>query len=378
MLRLSGTPRSSFGEWSLTLRGLSAVAAGCLLITSLAGCQYLGLAGTVGSEVTPGDQNGIETSATEPETASTTAGESTPNSQANQASNEATASAIEAGVGVDWTNQRALMIGTFNVQKFGESKLSKPEVMNRLRELAYPFDVLAIQEIVSQDVPVIQEFVKTLNQQFNANFNYVASPWLGDTSYKERYAFIFDASRVKLLEQPFVISDPENKVHREPLVARFSVRPAPGQTPFTFVLVNVHTDPDVAAVEMDQVSLWINFLEKLYEGQEDDILVLGDFNLDPQKIFSETQFAGRPEWQSVLDNTVTTNLSGNKSYDNILLRADRTGEYLRRSGVVDFATKFKLSEEEAKDISDHLPVWAGFSMRERAAEVATAAETTIR
>ena len=116
---------------------------------------------------------------------------------------------------------RLLMVGSFNIQRFGETKASKPEVMAHLETIALPFDVLAIQEVQSKDKKVIKDFIEALNQKHQAHFNYVTSPFLGSNDYKESYAFIYDTSRVSLVETPFYIADPEDKMMREPLVARF-------------------------------------------------------------------------------------------------------------------------------------------------------------
>lgn len=262
------------------------------------------------------------------------------------------------------SSQRPLMVGTFNIQKFGETKMSKSDVIAKLEQIALLYDVLAVQEVVSQDANVIKNFVTELNKKHNVTFNYVTGPWMGDTSYKESYAFIYDTNRVSLVEHPFVVADPENKMHREPLVARFQVRSETDPNPFSFVMVNVHTDPDVAAAEMDHVSDVINYLETLYNGTEDDILVVGDFNLAPDKIRAETKFAARTQWDSVLGPAVMTNTASNKSYDNIMYREDATDEFLGNCGVINLMAKFHLQPDQAKEISDHMPVWAAFSLTE--------------
>ncbi len=351
----------------------------CLVLPGmgLSGCSYLGLDFLSSKSTAATDESGAvtDTGAVPEAGATPSAAGATdaalPGAPLNGAPLTGTTT-MSAGSGGSLRGQRPLMIGTFNVQRFGESKMGKPDVMKHLRELALPFDVLAIQEVVSKDVKIIQEFVTKLNDEYNVQFNYITSPWLGDTSYKERYAFIYDTSRLTLLEQPFVLSDPENKLHREPLVARFAVRADESENPFTFVLVNVHTDPDVAVAEMDFISDLVNVLQSTYAGQEDDLMILGDFNLDPKKIFEDTKFAGRTDWASVLDPTVMTNTAGTKSYHNILFSPSRTEEFLNRKGVINFKQKFALTDDSAKEISDHMPVWAAFSLTESATRVADA------
>jgi len=262
------------------------------------------------------------------------------------------------------TAARPLLIGSFNIQRFGESKSANAVVMDRLMELTYPFDVLAIQEVVSQREAVVQNFVAKLNEKYNAQFNYVIGPFVGRTTYVERFAYVYDSRRVRVLEQPYIIADPEDKLHREPLVVRFQVRDELSPRPFTFLMVNVHLDPKEAIAEMDHISDVLNTLQSNYAGREDDVLILGDFNLSPSQILTKTKFSARPQWRTVLDDRVMTNTRRTKAYDNIVYHVDNTSEFLQRQGAIDLQDRFRISVEEALEISDHVPIWAAFSLDE--------------
>jgi hypothetical protein len=65
----------------------------------------------------------------------------------------------------------------------------------------------------------------------------------------------------------------------------------------------------------------------------------------------------------VLRDTAT-NTRGNNHYDNILLDVRATSEFTGQSGAFDFLRQFNLTVEQALLISDHLPVWAEFSVQE--------------
>lgn len=269
-----------------------------------------------------------------------------------------------AGTRPPGTGPRPLLIGSFNIQRFGESKSANAVVMDRLMELTYPFDVLAIQEVVSQKEAVVQNFVAKLNEKYNAQFNYVIGPFVGRTTYVERFAYVYDSRRVKVVEQPYIIADPEDKLHREPLVARFQVRDELSSRPFSFLLINLHLDPTEGIAEMDHVSGLLNKLESDYAGKEDDVLILGDFNLSPSQILTNTQFSTRPQWRTILDDRIMTNTRRTKAYDNFVYHVERTAEFLQRQGAIDLQDRFRISVEEALEISDHLPVWAAFSLDE--------------
>src|SRR5204863_6411769 len=56
--------------------------------------------------------------------------------------------------------------------------------------------------------------------------------------------------------------------------------------------------------------------------------------------------------------------TGRAQYDNLVFDRTATQEFLGRSGVFDFLREYNLSEAQAKQVSDHLPVWAEFSIYE--------------
>ena len=61
---------------------------------------------------------------------------------------------------------------------------------------------------------------------------------------------------------------------------------------------------------------------------------------------------------------VPTNTRGDKTYDNILFDRNATTEYLGQAGVLDVVREFNLTQEQALKVSDHLPIWAEFSVYE--------------
>ncbi|MBL8854589.1 MAG: hypothetical protein JNK57_11535 [Planctomycetaceae bacterium] len=352
-----------------------------VLLPTASGCGYF-------SSTTSADGTGAETSTETAEVATETGSEkpiepaTTPTSSVGsvpQLPKSASDSSTPTRINPNPTTARPLMLGSFNIQRFGESKSVNETVMNRLLEIAYPFDVLAIQEVVSQKEPVVQDFVTKLNAKYGAKFNYVVGPFVGRTSYVERAAYVYDTSRVKVLEQPFMLADPDDKLHREPLITRFQVREDLSASPFSFVMVNLHLDPEDGVAELDHVSDLLNVLQSMFQGQEDDFLFVGDFNLSPGKMFSETKFASRPEWKPVLDDSVMTNTRKDKAYDNMLYHVENTSEFLRRQGVIDLAARFRITLDETLEISDHLPIWAAFSLEESGPQnVASGTATTVR
>ena len=128
---------------------------------------------------------------------------------------------------------------------------------------------------------------------------------------------------------------------------------------FTFTLVNVHTDPDIVATEMSVMDDVYRVVRD--DGRdEDDVIILGDFNADSEHLGELGQISGIT-WAI---SGLPTNVRRTEQYDNIIFHRDATKEFVGRSGVVDFMRDYNLSTEEALEVSDHLPVWAEFSIYE--------------
>ncbi len=256
-------------------------------------------------------------------------------------------------------NGQTIRIASFNIQVFGNTKANKPHVMQDLADIVNQFDVVAIQEVRSKDEFLIPDFVQLVNQS-GRRFDRVIGPRVGYTTSKEQYVFLFDTQKIEVDRQSvYTVSDPDGLLHREPLVATFRTRVDLDRA-FTFTLVNMHTDPDIAQQEMDVLAQVYKVVRRSSRG-EDDIILLGDFNVDDRHLGRLGQIPG----MSPLIAGVWTNTRQNRQYDNLLIHQPSTTEYSGRSGVFDFMRFKNLSLQQALKVSDHFPVWAEFSIYER-------------
>ena len=258
-------------------------------------------------------------------------------------------------------------IATFNIQVFGQSKLDKPEVVDVLAQVVRQFDVVAVQELRSREQDVIPRFLEHVNAD-GARYDSVVGERVGRTSSKEQYVYVYDATRIEV--DPASVrttADPSDLLHREPLVARFRVRGPPTESAFTFTLVNIHTDPDEVTAEVNALDDVLRHVRRA--GGEDDVILLGDLNADFAHL---GELAAVPNIHWVI-NGEPTNTRRTESYDNILFDHLTTREYTGRFGVLDLQSAHRLSEDQALEISDHMPVWAEFSAIEhRAGRIAEA------
>jgi len=252
-----------------------------------------------------------------------------------------------------------IRIASFNIQVFGEKKASQPEIMMTLGKIVREFDLVAIQEIRSQDERLLVRFVSQLNET-GRRFCFVISPRLGSSSYKEQYAFIFDTQTVQLDgSHSYTIYDPDDLLRREPHVGWFRTNHADARQAFTFSLVNLHLDSRTPDREIQHLNQIFRAIRNDGRG-EDDVIIVGDFNLPGAEIGPRAERSGLT-W---LINNQPTNVRNTRQYDNIIIDRLATTEFTGRSGVFDFLREYNLSMDQALRVSDHLPVWAEFALTE--------------
>ncbi|MEZ6134091.1 MAG: endonuclease/exonuclease/phosphatase family protein [Pirellulaceae bacterium] len=261
-----------------------------------------------------------------------------------------------------------VLIGSFNIQRLGPSKLADGFVMEKFAQIIRLFDVIALQEITSKDQRTLDALVTEVNR-LGGQYSYTISPRIGRTGYLEQYAFVFDATRIAGgPEFCYVVQDDADVLHREPFVGRFRTLFPTG--PFQFSLINIHTDPDEIAYELDVLATVFKNVRE-YEYPEDDVLLLGDLNADPNKF---QQLGKIPGIMPLIDG-LPTNTRKNKTLDNILIDRQMTGEFTGRAGVIDMESVFQLQLNDVERISDHLPVWAEFTATEAGGGITATAAT---
>ncbi|QDS92308.1 Endonuclease/Exonuclease/phosphatase family protein [Roseimaritima multifibrata] len=265
-----------------------------------------------------------------------------------------------------------IRIASFNIKVFGKSKSEDTNVMGVLAHIMQLFDVVAIQEVRSPDSFPVDKLIQRINQ---GNTRYASSVGVaqGRSSQLEQYAYVWDTTRIREIPNAtYVVNDPEDLMHRSPMVATFEcIVPAnAGRNGFKFTMINVHTDPD--EVKGDTPANELNVLDDVYKSVrefeymrqgEDDFFLVGDLNVDPQHLYELGQIPGL---QSVTGPT-PTNTKGTAIYDHILVDRMTTSEFTGSAGVLELVQHLGLTPDQAWAVSDHQPIWAEFSIYEQPA-----------
>ena len=248
-----------------------------------------------------------------------------------------------------------LRIASFNIQVFGLSKMSNPEVVDALVEILAQFDLVLIQEIRDISETAVIELLDRLNDLSAIPFSMIQSSRLGRTVSKEQLAFFYRADKLSALEDE-VVSDISDAFERPPYAARFEHLSTLRQ----FWAVGAHLDPDTIP---EEISALYEAVDAYRLSLEDDqgLIVMGDLNADCRYL-TETEraeatlFNSQHFTQLIDDEADTTTTSTHCAYDRIMINdAMLTG--WQEAGVYPFDQELNLTGAQTRAVSDHYPVW---------------------
>ncbi|KAJ0036678.1 hypothetical protein NQD34_005355 [Periophthalmus magnuspinnatus] len=256
-----------------------------------------------------------------------------------------------------------MKIAAFNVQKFGISKVSKPDVLSTLVKIVSRYDIILILEVVDVSGDSVKVFLKELNRVCTAHpYTIQLSARLGRTRYKEQFLFLYREDVVTLIDSYQYEDNQANDVDafaREPYILHFK----PHDTVLKdLVLIPVHTTPRDSENELDE--LYDVFLAVKNKWKTDNIMILGDFNADGAyvskkemkdiRIRSDKNF----HWLIRDDVDTTASASTDHTYDRIVVYGnDMLAAIVPNSAKpFNFHKVYRMTEEMALDVSDHYPV----------------------
>jgi len=247
-----------------------------------------------------------------------------------------------------------MSILSFNIQIFGLSKVSKPDVISVLVNIMRDYDIIAVQEVRDSSETAVVEFMKFMP----ANYNYVIGPREGRSSSKEQYLFIYDITKFTVVGKN-TYPDTTDVFERNPEAVFFQNI----NNKFDFVLINNHISPSDAVKEISHMPSLFDYYSSLYN--ESDIIVVGDFNADGSYFNEKTLINVFPadKYKIIIDNSFDTTVAESQNtYDRIIISKSMIEDFQGKYGVYVFDTIFDFSKLSIlpKEVSDHYPVWAYF------------------
>ena len=230
-------------------------------------------------------------------------------------------------------------IATFNIQSFGRAKIANATTAHELSAILSNFDFVAVQEIRDKSGTALPQLAAMLN------YSYIVSPRLGPASWREQYAFLYNASRITFENVSYVLNS--TGFERPPFVAAFRA----GN--FTFFAVDIHTKPSRAKQEIPLLTGAIN--------STGDYIILGDYNAGCSYLDGPLLSYLPHLFIIVPDSADTTVHSTHCAYDRIAITPEAVEDY-SSWGIYNFTRALNLTQRQSLKISDHYPVWAKFHM----------------
>ncbi|KFP07917.1 Deoxyribonuclease-1, partial [Calypte anna] len=175
-----------------------------------------------------------------------------------------------------------LRICAFNIQAFGDSKMSNQTIAGIIGSILSGYDISLVQEVRDADLSAVRKLMEQLNSASPHPYRFLSSIPLGRTTYKEQYVFIYRSDLVSVLGSYYYDDGCEScgndTFSREPFIVKFS---SPTTQVEELVLVPLHSEPSKAAEEIDALyDVYMDVTSKWATKRAAplNILLLGDFN----------------------------------------------------------------------------------------------------
>ncbi|XP_058486479.1 deoxyribonuclease 1 like 4, tandem duplicate 1 isoform X1 [Solea solea] len=256
-----------------------------------------------------------------------------------------------------------MKVASFNIQKFGRSKVSDPDVLNILTKIVSRYDIILVLEVVDVSGESVKTFVDALNKYNNKHhYTLTISSRLGRTRYKEQFMFLYRDDMVDLVgsyQFDDELTEGGDVFARDPYILRFRCLNTVLQD---LVLIPVHTKPDDSEKELDE--LYDVFLHIKKKWHTDNVMILGDFNADgsyvSKRAMKDIRIRNDKNFHWLISDDVDTTAStgNNHTYDRIVVYGDDVLQAVVPNSAkpFNFQKAYGLTEEQALKVSDHYPV----------------------
>jgi endonuclease/exonuclease/phosphatase family metal-dependent hydrolase len=252
-----------------------------------------------------------------------------------------------------------LKLAAWNIRIMSDKSRTDAE-LQAIARILIDYDFIAIVEL--RDEMVLKRTQKILMQMGKA-YQYQLSPAVG-RGVKERYAFLYKEDLVSVISQGELYpdaADGKDDFSRDPYWATFRA----GEFDFSVITVHVIWGDTVGPrkAEVRALADVYRYVQEV-NGAEEDVLLVGDFNRNPNDAESYSQIMAIPSMIRLFELPQKSHIRDSSLYDNIFFQMDAVTEYLDRSGIDKFdETDFGNDDKAANlAVSDHRPVWAVFSI----------------
>lgn len=224
-----------------------------------------------------------------------------------------------------------ITVANWNIQTFGPSKASNPELLRFYASVLSQYDIVYVQEIRDASGMAFEYLCAYMPREYECEISSRA----GRTQMKEQYGVMYK-NDIVLVEFKDFNPDSADRWERPPLMNEFNV------DGYTFSVFNIHVKPD-------DVKRELAYLESEANKLEGNVMIIGDLNADCAYYSQRFEPEFGTGWHWVIGNGVRTNMGMTPcAYDRVILNDDMFYEF------VDVGV---YTEGINKTHSDHFPIW---------------------
>ena len=271
-----------------------------------------------------------------------------------------TSPTVAAGILGQVSRRSELKLAAWNIRIFSDRSRNDAE-LHKIAQTLIDYDFIAISEL--RDERVLKRVQRILSAA-GAEYGYLMSEPVGreGSPHRERYAFLYYKGLVSVVKDGELYpdaADGKDDFVRDPYWATFRA----GKFDFSVIAVHVVWGDAVAGRRAE-----IMELAEVYEyvqeanGAEDDVLLVGDFNREPDDTIAYSNLMALPSMTQLFQLPQKSHIRDSSLYDNIFFQTGCVTEYLGSYGIDKFdETDFGNDDKAANlAVSDHRPVWAVF------------------
>ncbi|GBN19792.1 Deoxyribonuclease-1 [Araneus ventricosus] len=318
-----------------------------------------------------------------------------------------------------WTNQtveRPVLVGAFNIQNLGVSKMSNKTVMDIVKKIILRYDLILIQEIVTTQEELMENLVVDINKlhrRKDSKYMMQISERVGRGNAKEQYAYIYrqvfptkfqifhgwfrsnqklgslwpgekvsplglEASRFQTRYKEkkrracgpdkndkfkflsgHTFPDRKDDFMRPPYIAHFATPTLRDLD--SMIFIGIHTQPKNAANETSAMAKVYDYAVKTFKVK--DAMLMGDMNAGCANVrisdWDAIDVWRRKEFKWLITHDFDTTLSINCCpYDRIIIAGDNVEEAViwESVGAFKYRDLYGISTGMALAVSDHWPV----------------------
>lgn len=255
--------------------------------------------------------------------------------------------------------KKTITLASANFSPLDAAKLAKPGSLAAIVKIVRQYDLIALQDIQARDQSVLVQLVEQVNAQ-GRHYDFAVPPSVGRDPLKSYCGVLFDADTLEIDRGAVMsVDNRQGQFRHPPMIAAFRARGPAAKEAFTFTLIVVHTPPDRAEQEL---GLLASVYRRVRDDgrNEDDVILAGDLSADDEHLGPLGAVAN----VTCAITGVPTTTRGTRLVDNLLFNRLATVEFTGRSGVFDLVRELDLNQNQAIEISEHLPVWAEFNVYE--------------